>query len=80
VSEQKKTNRKRLLTAKEVSIHLGITPKTLWVWVNRGLIPQVKFPGSKPKYDVQDIEKIIEQHKEYSETSHVINDIFQHKT
>lgn len=53
----------RLLTANQAAAHLGITPKTLWEWVNRGIIPQVKFPGAKPKYDIQDLDRIIEEHK-----------------
>jgi len=76
-----KTNHKnlsqRLLTAKEVSKYFGINAKTLWVWVNRGLIPQVKLPGAKPKYDIHDIERIIEKHKSYSDVSEVVSDIFQ---
>lgn len=62
---------RRLLTAKEAAIRLGITPKTLWEWVNRGIIPQVIFPGSKPKYDILDIDRIIEQYKSFSQASKV---------
>jgi len=76
-TEKNKSLSQRLLTAKEVSKYLGINAKTLWAWVNRGLIPQVKFPRAKAKFDIRDIETIIEKHKTYSEVSEVANDIFQ---
>jgi len=75
--EKNKSLSQRLLSAKEVSAHLGINVKTLWSWVNRGLIPQVKLPGAKPKYDIHDIEMIIQEHKSYTDASEVVSNIFQ---
>lgn len=76
-SDQNKRLSQRLLSAKEASEYLGINVKTLWAWISRGLIPQVKLPGAKPKYDIRDIERIIEKHKSYSDISEVGNNIFQ---
>ncbi len=67
----------RLLTGKEAANYLGIRPKTFWEWVNRGIIPQVKFPGAKPKYDIQDINGIIEQHKTLSPAAQAAENMFQ---
>ena len=54
---------KRLITQKEAAEILGISPKTLWEWSNRGLIPQVRLPGTRVKYDIKDIEQIIRVNK-----------------
>lgn len=62
----------RLVTAKVAASYLGIRPKTLWEWVNRGVLPQVSIPGSKPKYDLRDLEKLIEKHKHFSGSDHQI--------
>ncbi len=72
---QRKRVTKRLLTHKEAAEYLGIAAKTLWEWVNRGIIPQVKFPGSNPKYDIVDIEMAIEENKSYSEAAIVLNKV-----
>ena len=54
---------KRLFTAKETAEYLGISPKTLWVWSRSGLIPMVHFEGTRVKYDIRDIERVIENNK-----------------
>ena len=54
---------KRLLTSKEAAEYLGISPKTLWVWSRGGLIPMVHFEGTRVKYDIRDIERVIENNK-----------------
>ena len=54
---------KRLITQKEAAEILGISPKTLWEWSNRGLIPQVRLPGTRVKYDIEDIEQLIKINK-----------------
>ncbi len=55
----------RLLTGKQAADYLGIHPKTLWEWVNKGIIAQVKIQGANPKYDVRDLNRLIEQNKKY---------------
>ena len=67
----------KLLNGRETAAMLGITVKTLWEWVNRGIIPQVKLPGAKPKYDLRDIEIIIEQHKSFAPSSLAAKEILQ---
>lgn len=74
-NEQRNRSLRRLLTAAEAAVRLGITPKTLWEWVNRGIIPQVKLPGAKPKYDIHDIDRIIEAHKTLSPAAQAAADL-----
>ena len=68
---------KRLLTTKEAAEYLGISPKTLWEWTQRGVIPRVEIPGTKSKYDLNDLEKLIQENKHYvpEETSNVVKNI-----
>ncbi len=54
---------KRLITQKEAAEMLGISPKTLWLWTNNGLIPFIKLPGTRIKYDISDIEQTIQKHR-----------------
>ncbi len=60
---------KRLLTRKETAEYLGISEKTLWEWVNDGLIPQVLFPTKKPKYDIKDLDALVNKNKRYISTN-----------
>ena len=56
---------KRLLTAKEAAEYLGISTKTLWEWAEKGILPRVEIPGTKPKYDLRDLENLIQENKIY---------------
>ena len=56
---------KRLLTAKEAAQYLGIHTKTLWEWSRTSLIPMVKFPGKRIKYDIRDLDDLIDNNKIY---------------
>ena len=56
---------KRLITQKEAAQYLGISPKTLWQWTEKGIIPRVEIPGTKSKYDLNDIENLIKENKNY---------------
>ncbi len=57
---------KRLITQKEAAEYLGISTKTLWVWTEKGIIPRVEIPGTKSKYDLNDIENLIKENKNYA--------------
>ena len=57
---------KRLLTAKEAAEYLGISTKTLWEWTEKGILPRVEIPGTKSKYDLQDLENLIQENKIYA--------------
>lgn len=59
----------RLLTGKQASQYLGIRYKTLWEWVKKGIIVQVKIPGAKAKYDLWDLEILIERSKQTDDVS-----------
>ena len=54
---------KRLITQKDAAELLGISPKTLWLWTNGGLIPYIKLPGTRIKYDLFDLEQLIQDNK-----------------
>ena len=64
---------KRLLTVKEAAEYLGISPKTLWEWSRTGIIPMVKFDGKRVKYDIRDLDSLIEQNKIYEPSSEFQN-------
>ena len=59
----------RLLTGKQASQYLGIRYKTLWEWVKKGIIAQVKIPGAKAKYDIWDLKILIERSKQIEDVS-----------
>ena len=63
--------KQRLLSATQAANYLGVDTKTLWEWVNTGLIPQVKFPGRRPRYDIQDLDKLIEENKKMTDAAMV---------
>lgn len=65
----------RLLTAKQAAEYLGIRPKTFWEWTSKGVIPAVKIPGANPRYDLRDLEALIEQHKCYPAAGEVEGEI-----
>ena len=53
----------QLITARQAADMLGVTPKTVWLWANTGIIPYVQLPGRNKKYDKRDIEALISKHK-----------------
>jgi excisionase family DNA binding protein len=56
---------KRLITQKEAAEYLGISTKTLWEWTEKGIVPRVEIPGTKSKYDLNDLENLIQENKNY---------------
>ncbi len=56
---------KRLITQKDAAEYLGISPKTLWEWTERGVVPRVEIPGTKSKYDLNDLDNLIQDNKNY---------------
>jgi len=44
----------------------GISPKTLWEWTKKGILPRVEIPGTKSKYDLEDLENLIHKSKNIS--------------
>jgi len=69
------SNETRLLTAKQAAKYLGIRPKTFWEWVNKGVIAQVRIPNAKPKYDIHDLDSLIEENKKYVESVHAREEV-----
>jgi excisionase family DNA binding protein len=53
----------RLITQKAAAELLGISPKTLWLWTNNGLIPYIRLPGTRIKYDLSDLDQLITDNK-----------------
>ncbi|MCB9059038.1 MAG: helix-turn-helix domain-containing protein [Calditrichae bacterium] len=57
----------RLLRAKEAAEYLNISPKTLWVWVRDGKLPQIRINGTNPSYDIRDLDSLIDTSREYNQ-------------
>jgi len=53
---------KRFLTAKEVSIYLGLNEETVRKWAQRGHIPSFKFRKAL-RFDLKDLEHWIKRRK-----------------
>jgi len=53
---------KRFLTAKEVSVYLGLNEETVRKWAQRGHMPAFKFRKSL-RFDLRDLEKWIKTKK-----------------
>lgn len=52
----------RLLTAREVAEHLGVSPDVLLRWVRASKIPAVKLPGGGIRFREEDLEEWLEEH------------------
>ncbi len=53
----------RLINGKAAASYLGIDVVTLNRWVHEGIIPFVKLGKSNPRYDLRDLDKLIEDGK-----------------
>ena len=57
---------KRLLSAKEAAVYLGLSHRTLWAWAQQGLIPVVRL-RRRVLFDRVDLDKVIEDCTEWPE-------------
>lgn len=57
---------KRLLSAREAAVYLGLSHRTLWVWAQQGLITVVRL-GRRVLFDRVDLDKMIEAHTDWAE-------------
>jgi excisionase family DNA binding protein len=57
---------KRLLSAKEAAVYLGLSHRTLWAWAQQGIITVVRL-GRRVLFDREDLDKMIEDCTEWSE-------------
>lgn len=55
--------RQRLLNSKQAAQYFGITERTLYNWVKRGLFKPVKIPGGHNKYDIKTLQNAINSFK-----------------
>ena len=53
---------KRILNVKELAEYLGFAPGTVYNWVCLKKVPYIKI-GGRVKFDIQDINKIVERLK-----------------
>lgn len=76
---------KRLLTAREVATYCGVSPKTICEWTKRGILPVVRIPHTRLKYDLQDLDRIIleckkkavpEKDEEIQKVDQILDEIF----
>lgn len=66
-SSHQKSN--RLLTGKQACELLGISQKTLWVWVRDGKIPIIKIgENSRARYDIRDVDALINESRTFNES------------
>ncbi len=65
----------RYMNGKQAAEYLGITPKALWEWVQAGVVPYIGLPGRNPKYDKQDLDKIMNAHKKKNSPGAVLSGI-----
>ena len=57
---------KRLITVKELAVYIGTTPRSVYSYRNRGMIPKQWFvPVSKRslRFDLEEVNKSIEESK-----------------
>lgn len=57
---------KRLYTAKEAAVYLGLSHRTLWAWAQQGVITVVRL-GRRVLFDRQDLDKLIENRTDWAE-------------
>ena len=55
-------NERRLLNVKEAGAYLGLSHHLLYRWRNQGKLPVVKL-GSALRFDIEDLNRIIEENK-----------------
>jgi excisionase family DNA binding protein len=53
----------RLVTARQVAEHLGVTPKTVLRWTGRGLLPAIKLPSGAIRYRPEDVDAWLHEHE-----------------
>jgi excisionase family DNA binding protein len=57
---------KRLLSAKEAAVYLGVSHRTLWHWARTRWISSVRL-GRRVLFDREYLDKVIEQLTEHEE-------------
>jgi len=57
---------KRLLSAREAGVYLGVSHRTLWTWAQQGLITSVHL-RRRVLFDRVDLDKMIEDCTDWSE-------------
>lgn len=51
----------RLLTARIVAEHLGLTPETVLAWVREGKLPAFRLPSGQIRFREADLDAWLEQ-------------------
>ena len=59
--EERTSIKQRYLSLKEISIYLGLSPKTLYIWAEEGRIPGYKF-GRVWRFDKEEIDNFVKSH------------------
>ncbi|GEM_PF-259973 len=52
---------RRYVSLKEISVYLGLSPKTLYIWAEEGRIPGYKF-GRVWRFDKEEIDNFVKSH------------------
>lgn len=67
----------RLLSAREAARYLNMSYKNFWQLLNTGKmdLPAIRIPGTRPKYDIRDLEKLIDESRSTSASAKVLSKI-----
>jgi excisionase family DNA binding protein len=57
-------SRQGLVTAQAVADHLGISPKTVYEFAQRGLLPSIRIGERIVRFSWEDIDRYVEQARE----------------
>lgn len=57
---ERRTSERRLLSQKEAAKYLGVSIRTLQVWISEGRIPVVEI-GERKQLDITALDRLIEQ-------------------
>jgi len=51
----------RLLTAREVGEHLGVSTETVLRWTRRGVLPAIRLPGGALRFRPKELEAALDE-------------------
>lgn len=51
----------RLLTARDVAEHVGVSTETVLRWTRRGVLPAIRLPGGALRFRAEALERLLEE-------------------
>ncbi|XZE45355.1 helix-turn-helix domain-containing protein [Pirellulaceae bacterium SH467] len=74
MAQDKKTDRKSLLTARDVAERLQVNPRTVHNWKDRGMLPYVRLSSRVIRFDTDVVDEFAESNSiglQHEEPAHV---------